>query len=131
MMSADVVVSKATRRKLTEVAAHGEVRDAGNEVDQRGDVEEDAVARRLDVTPDEDSESSNSHSGHDSEVEVRAMSSDMFVDGLTIGGEAVRGESIVASCSQSDEHHESEEFGQHDELFDGSDADVCLELLQL
>ena len=119
------------RRKLTEVAAHGEVRDACDEVDQRGDVVEDAVAWVPDVCPDEHSQSSKTHCGHNGEVEVGAMSSDVFVDGLTIGGEAVRGESIVASCSQSYEHHESEEFGQHDGLFDGSDADVCLELLQL
>ena len=130
-MSADVISSSKTRRKLTEVAAHSEVSDAGNEVDQGGDVVEDAVARVPDVCPDEHSQSSKSHSGHNGEVEVRAMGSDVFVDGLTIGGEAVRGESIVASCSQTYEHHESEEFGQHDELIDGSDADVCLELLQL
>ena len=129
LMSADAIASRKTRRKLTEVAAHGEVRDAGNEVDQRGDVVEDAVARVPDVCPDE--QSSKTHSGHDGEVEVAAMSGDVFVDGLTIGGEAVRGESIVASCSQSYEHHESEEFGQHDGLFDGSDADACIELLQL
>jgi len=130
-MSADVVASRTTRRKLTKIAAHSEVRNAGNEVDQRGNVEEDAVARTFAVAPDESSESSKTHSGHDGEVEVAAMGSDVFVDGLTIGGEAVRGQSIVASCSQSYEHHESEEFGQHDGLVDGSDADVCLELLQL
>jgi len=130
-MSADVVASRTTRLKHTEIAAHGEVRDAGNEVDQCGDVEEDAVARILAVTPDESSERSKTHRGHDGEVEVAAMGSDVFVDGLTIGGEPVRGESIVASCTQSYEHHESEEFGQHDELLNGSDADVCIELLQL
>jgi hypothetical protein len=130
-MSADVVASRKTRRRLTEVAAHGEVRDHGNEVDQGGDVVEDAVARVSDVAPNENSESSNAKGSREREVDIASMGSDMFVDGLTIGGKAVRGESIVASCSQSYEHHEGEEFGQHDGLVDGSVADVCIELLQL
>jgi len=102
-----------------------------DEVDQSRDVPEEAIMRVLAMSPDENSESSETHSSHDCKVKVRPMSGDVFVDGLTIGGEAIRGESIVASCSQSHEHHESEEFCQHDELLDGSDADVRIELLQL